>query len=875
MTNKIVILDNSVELYEHYISDEKWERTFAFPRGGLTYLISNGTIKFYAFEDYLYRNCIISMQLPVYVIDEKRQIDGEYDDVNELTNILDPIFPTNDIEAELEYYLTIADAERLYQPKGDYVLRSEVPDLDNLVTDEELAEVLDDYYTKNETSSKTEIQDALDLKADKADTYTKTEVDDFLSGKADTDDVYTKEDSDSKFQPKGNYVSASTYISYTATTNATLANKADRSELPNMNNYYTKSETSSKTEIEDALALKADKSDTYTKAETSSKTEIQDALDLKADKSDTYSKEEVDAKIGQGGQFNPDNYYTKSETSSKTEIQDALALKADKSDTYTKEEVYTKDECDAKFQIIGDYARKSDIYNYTYSKSEIDTKIAQGGIFDPSQYYNKNEVDSKVNLKLDASAYTPVDLSVYYTKSETDAKYQPKGDYATKANFITYINNMQQQINSLIEAVSGCCSTQEDIYRWLTLIGDNDYICENNNKYEKQQYQVSHDGGIIWENVVPAEYRKGQLLESDSVDCGYEPVIEPQYRWYTAPTSDYMCNGTNKYYKQYYQVSNDNGQTWQNVVPEQTRQGSLIETNSVDCGYIEPQYRVVSGTPYCEGYDKVVKTTNQVSYDGGQTWQNTGVTGKTVVEYNCEDCGWKNYKVKVVNLSYTPSGTYDKEYSVTCNGISTLSSGETQYSAYETTTTPFPRDFMYGSNPKKAIYIGSCTSVIGTGCFSSWKGVVSLDIDESVVRVESKAFSGGVASVSALTLSDSLEFVGSEAFLNMTTLKTLNVPDSVKTIEYGAFAVMTGCTAVTLGSGITSLAAYSFGDCTKLKSFTIKATTPPTFRRLFYAQGGTYSGEYPSGLKIYVPSSALEAYKDAWNPYADIIYPIS
>ena len=28
MTNKIVILDNSVELYEHYISDEQWSGDF-------------------------------------------------------------------------------------------------------------------------------------------------------------------------------------------------------------------------------------------------------------------------------------------------------------------------------------------------------------------------------------------------------------------------------------------------------------------------------------------------------------------------------------------------------------------------------------------------------------------------------------------------------------------------------------------------------------------------------------------------------------------------------------------------------------------------------------------------------------------------------
>ena len=113
MTNKIVILDDSVILYEHYISDDKWERTLAFPRGGLTYLLSNGTIKFYAYEDYFYRNCLISMKLPIYIVDEYMHIDGEYENIKDLTEVLDRIFPTNDMDAQLEKYLKIVDAELL------------------------------------------------------------------------------------------------------------------------------------------------------------------------------------------------------------------------------------------------------------------------------------------------------------------------------------------------------------------------------------------------------------------------------------------------------------------------------------------------------------------------------------------------------------------------------------------------------------------------------------------------------------------------------------------------------------------------------------------------------------------------------------------
>ena len=189
MTNKIVILQNSVELYEHYINDEKWEKTLSFPKGGLTYNISNGTIKFFAFEDYLYRNCLMSMQLPIYIVDEKDGIDDEYSDIGEIVDILDEIFPTNDIDAELEGYLTKREAELTYQPIGDYV------------TTYELDEVLDDYYTKDE------VDDLLDGKADKDDVYTKDETDDLLDDKLDasaytpTDlsNYYTKEQSDERF----------------------------------------------------------------------------------------------------------------------------------------------------------------------------------------------------------------------------------------------------------------------------------------------------------------------------------------------------------------------------------------------------------------------------------------------------------------------------------------------------------------------------------------------------------------------------------------------------------------------------------------------------------------------------------------------------
>lgn len=53
-------------------------------------------------------------------------------------------------------------------------------------------------------------------------------------------------------------------------------------------------------------------------------------------------------------------------------------------------------------------------------------------------------------------------------------------------------------------------------YRW---IDSGKYICLNGDKYSLLKRQKSEDGGITWTDVEPAEYRRGTLIETASVDC--------------------------------------------------------------------------------------------------------------------------------------------------------------------------------------------------------------------------------------------------------------------------------------------------------------------------------------------------------------------
>ena len=143
----------------------------------------------------------------------------------------------------------------------------------------------DSVYSKADTLSKTEVNTALDKKADKdsvyskADTLSKTEVNTALDKKADKDSVYTKAETYTKTE-----------------VNAELAKKADASNVFTKDQTFTKDQVNTKladyaktTDVNTALAGKANVGDSYTKAEADGKFATSTALDT--------AKNELDGKI--------------------------------------------------------------------------------------------------------------------------------------------------------------------------------------------------------------------------------------------------------------------------------------------------------------------------------------------------------------------------------------------------------------------------------------------------------------------------------------------------------------------------------------------------------------------------------------------------
>ena len=681
MNSKIVILDDSVILYQHFISDDNWETVMAFPRGGLTYLIKNDNIKFFAYIDYFYRNCLMTMDLPLYIVDEELGIDGEYSDIEELTELLNRIFPALNGDVDLTPYLKKREAAELYQPIGDY-------------------QPVGNYFDDVEYDS---------------------------SGK--TIDFYSQ---------------------------GALVDSIDARPF-----------------IKDGMV------DSVTLIELSGDTYLHIVFNTDA------GKEPIDIPLGDI--FDADNYYTKQE------VDGLLDDKLDAS-AYTPTDLsnyYNKQEVDA---LIPEVPSLDGYATETWVKNQ--------GYINQLKTINNISLIGEGNIQIGSGG--TIDA---YTKAEADAKFQPKGDYVTEATVIQYITNLQEQITNIIQTVSGCCAeTGETQYRWITMTGANDYICSGTTKYNKEKKQQSTDG-INWTDVSPLETRRGStVLEVNSPDCGYTP--EPQYRWKAAPVSDYMCIGTDKYYKVYYEVSYDNGVTWQHVVPEQTKRGNLIEANSPDCGYTpEPQYRwyqAPASDYMCSGTSKYYKEYYQVSTDGGQTWTNVSPTQTrqgSLIEAQSEDCGYIPQRIKLT-LVYNDDTVHYKE----CDGYDEIRTTDTHYrednynikSAVigECVNAIGESAFMFCTS-LSSVTIPNNVVRFESGSFHDCTSLRSIEIPSGLTTMKSGVFSG-CTNLESINIPDGVIGVSGYSFHDCTSLEYVTIGTGCTAITSHAFAGCVNLKSVTI-----------------------------------------------------------------------------
>ena len=147
--------------------------------------------------------------------------------------------------------------------------------------------------------------------------------------------------------------------------------------------------------------------------------------------------------------------------------------------------------------------------------------------------------------------------------------------YSTDSDWINTGN--KRRGSETQDSPAECSGTTKEEWR----VDAGEYICDGTTKYELMRLYISNDSGATWEATETT--KKGVVLEHDSEDCGYVPPSgDTYYEWRIEGT---QCDGFDLYNWEQKYVSDD-GNTWS---PTGTyRYGSLIETNSSQCGYVPP-----------------------------------------------------------------------------------------------------------------------------------------------------------------------------------------------------------------------------------------------------------------------------------------------
>lgn len=103
--------------------------------------------------------------------------------------------------------------------------------------------------------------------------------------------------------------------------------------------------------------------------------------------------------------------------------------------------------------------------------------------------------------------------------------------------------------------------------------------------------------------------------------------------------------------------------------------------------------------------------------------------------------------------------------------------------------------------------------------------------------------------------------IGDSSFLGCSSLHTLHLPDSVITIEDGAFWDMDELTNITLLEGVTSIGANAFTGCYNLESINVPSTVSSIGDGAFMSCGGLSSFVWPEG----VTTIGSDMFADCWN----------
>ena len=204
------------------------------------------------------------------------------------------------------------------------------------------------------------------------------------------------------------------------------------------------------------------------------------------------------------------------------------------------------------------------------------------------------------------------------------------------------------------------------------------------------------------------------------------------------------------------------------------------------------------------------------------------------------------------------------------------------YGSLQTLTIDAENPYFYSPENSNVIIdretntlvIGSDNSVIPNSvtaigsCAFNMHNITSIEIPSSVKSIEYGAFAR--CGLKNIILHDGLINIGDKAFYNNSlTLKSITIPNSVTTIGKEAFSWCSNLESITIGSGVTKISKKAFGYNNKLT--TVTSHIPAD--KLFAIESNVFEVIDLTKVTLYVPAGAKATYQatDGWKEFTNII----
>ena len=221
--------------------------------------------------------------------------------------------------------------------------------------------------------------------------------------------------------------------------------------------------------------------------------------------------------------------------------------------------------------------------------------------------------------------------------------------------------------------------------------------------------------------------------------------------------------------------------------------------------------------------------------------------------------GWNDVYVMVENQTTYESTVYNfKIYRVPVSSVTLLKDNTYEISK----GVDFPEVIIPPN------YNGKKITSIGRYAFKGCSGLTSVTLPDSVTSIGYSAFYGcsgleniyitDIAAWCKISELSNLMRYGSNSkklYLNNELITDLVIPDSVTSIDYGAFCDCSGLTSITIPDSVTSIGEFAFYNCSGLTSITIGSGVTSIVNSAFEGCSGLTSVTIGSGVTSIVNSA--------------------